>query len=114
MTKAPPAAVKRAASLLGLVVVLALLAPASAIAVPPLISQTSFSSVTETGATLSAAVDPTNGKTNAHFDYTTLAEYEAHAFVGAKTAPAAEIALLGQVKGKGNLIGPVAASGDLT
>ncbi len=89
--------------LVALTCVFALAISATALAAPPLISQSSFSSVIETSATITAAVDPTGGKTNAHFDYTTLAEYEAHAFEGAQTAPAEDVVVPSAVKGTGNL-----------
>jgi virginiamycin B lyase len=89
--------------LLVLVSACVLACAARAQAAPPVISETAFSQVTETGATLQASVDPTGGKTNAHFEYTTLAEYEAHGFEGAEVAPAEPIGVPSQVKGIGDL-----------
>ncbi len=90
-------------ALAALVCAFALCLTARAQAAPPLISQTSFSAVSETGATLSASVDPTGTPTNAHFEYTTLAEFETHGFEVAQTAPGAEISIPNLVKGTGSL-----------
>jgi len=78
------------------------LVPASASAAgPPVISATSFSSVTQSSATLHAAVDPASSKTFAHFEYTPLADYEASGFSGAQSTAAVEIPT--KALGKGDL-----------
>jgi hypothetical protein len=100
----PPFSASLAAVLSIIALALVVLPPAAHAAAPlPLITNTSFSAVTETGATLQASVDPTGGKTNAHFDYTTLAEFKAHGFEGAEAAPAEAIFVPVSVKGTGNL-----------
>jgi len=81
---------------------LALLAPAAALAAP-VISNTSFSAVGETGATLEASVDPNNANVEARFDYTTKAAFDAEGFQGAASVPAGGIAVPSKVKGTGDL-----------
>jgi hypothetical protein len=89
---------------LALAVVLALaLTPASALAAPPVISNTGFFGVGETSVTFEASVDPSNANVEARFDYTTLAGFQAEGFQGAPSVPAGAIAVPSKVKGKGDL-----------
>jgi len=77
------------APLAAAVLVALFLIPAAAQAAgPPVVTATAVLAVTETSATLSATVDPTGGSTRAHFDFTTLAEFEEHGFEGATRLPA--------------------------
>ena len=93
--------------------VLAFSVPAQAAPGPPILSNPSFTEVTETSAFLHASVDPSGTKvTDLHFDYIPLSDYEAsgESFAAAlSTAPQevpATVKVQGDVSaasGKGNL-----------
>ncbi|MGN6815145.1 MAG: fibronectin type III domain-containing protein [Solirubrobacterales bacterium] len=67
---------------------LALFNAIPALAAKPLVESVSFSHVGETGATLEATVNPNGTKTTVyHFQYVTLAKYEASEFAEAEETP---------------------------
>lgn len=79
--------------------------PASASAAP-LISGTSFSAVTESAATLEAAIDTQAVATTYHFEYITQAAYEVDGDTfgaGSESLPAPDAHLPARAKAKGNL-----------
>jgi hypothetical protein len=70
---------------------------------PPAVTQTSFSGVTPSSATLKASVDPGGAKTFAHFAYVDQATYEASGFAEARLAPEGDIVIQPTLKGEGTL-----------
>ena len=88
---------------IGLVFLLALVAPAAQAAVP-VIESSSLAAATETSATLGGMLDPKGAQVKYHFDYVPLAEYELNGFTNAKAAPEADATIPGAVKGKADLL----------
>jgi hypothetical protein len=86
---------------LALATALLLALPAAAQAAPPAITNPAFSGVTASAATLRATVDPLGGKSIAHFDFTSEADFKAGGFTGASSS--AELEVPSKVKGKGDL-----------
>lgn len=60
---------------------------------PPVVHTSSADQIAPTSATLHAALDPNGLETSYHFEYTTLAEYEAHGFTGAARQPSTDTSI---------------------
>jgi hypothetical protein len=95
--------IRVAGSIVAIVALFALFAPTAQAVGPPIVSSTSFSTVTDTSATFKAKLDPNGRPTKYHFDYVDQASYIAMGFAGALPAPVPDGAIPVKVEGTGDL-----------